>query len=75
MLTIKKIFAWLYFYFLQTPLRAFARLLARFIHLIEKKCLGYCYRGCENCFKWECLSRRSGETPYRKFRRGKLKKD
>ena len=73
MLTLKKISAWVYFHFMQKPLRAFARMLARFINLIEKKCLGYCYRGCGNCFKWKCEVRRPGETPYRKFRRGKMK--
>jgi len=70
---MKKIFAWIYFYFLQKPLHTFSRLLARFVNLIEKKYLGYCYKGCENCFKWECYVRRPGETPYRKFRRGKWK--
>jgi len=71
--TIKKFFAFVYYYVFQRPLRAIARLFARLVELIEKKYLGYCYRGCKNCFKWECLSRRPGETPYRKFRRGKWK--
>ena len=73
MLTLKKIFAWFYFYFIQKLLRAIKISLSRIIKLIEKDCLGYCYRGCENCYQWKCVIRRPGETPYRKFRRGKFK--
>lgn len=36
---------------------------------IEKRYLGYCCAGCQNCYKWMCAVRRTGETPYKTFRR------
>lgn len=37
---------------------------------LEKEYLGYCRKGCKECYKWKgyCRSEKEG-TPYNKFRR------
>lgn len=39
---------------------------------IKKECLRMCRTGCEDCWAWKCRARSEGQTPYKKFRRGKL---
>lgn len=68
MQTMKKIFAWVYYWILRRPLLA----IAKWPGWIEER-LGYCCNGCENCYAWKCTARKRWQTPYKRFRTGKFK--
>lgn len=62
----KRVIGALYGIFLEPALDR----LANWKQRVEKDYLGYCRRGCAECYKWNgyCRSERAG-TPYKKFRR------
>ena len=64
----KKAIAIIYHYIFSPAFRK----LENWNYHIKKGCLQMCRTGCEDCWAWKCQARSEGQTPYKKFRRGKL---
>ena len=64
-----KVIAVLYHYTLQPIFKP----LARWDSYLRCRVLNMCRNGCEKCWAWKCVARRTGETPFKKFRRGVMK--
>ena len=64
----KKAIAIIYYYVLEPIFRKISSI----DYHIKKEILNECRTGCENCWAWKCRVRTDGQTPYNKFRRGKM---
>jgi len=64
---MKKVTAWIFYILLEALLFKMSKW-----HSKMRWQLGYCREGCEVCYAWKCPSRKAGQTPYKKFRRGEM---
>lgn len=72
---MKRIIGCLYGIFLEKPLNKLYDFTKKKIKQIESDYLGFCMRGCENCYKWQCAVREKDSTPYKKFRKPPFPKE